>query len=219
MPQTLLALLALVLSSLLVFNQQRLTLRSQTNMVTDEAELAAAGLASEVIEFVGARSFDEESTPYAIYRSGEIPESPSAFSNASTFGAADRGTDGCNLLAPAATRECDDVDDVDGLGWTPVRVPLAGGRWLGFDVRTQVYYVDNTESMEPAGAPTLHKRVVMDIRSDHVVGDEADGLLRVTRVISYDPVKAAMDYENDEIYGPNGTIGGGGSGGVTDETS
>ncbi len=210
MPQTLLALLALILSSLLVFNQQRLTIRSQTNMVTDEVELAAAGLASEIMEFVGAKSFDEETTPAAIYaQAGMVPTDPSAFSGSAAFGATDRGIEGCNFLDPAHTRACDDVDDVDGIDWTHVDVDLAAGRTLGFDVRTQVYYVDNTESMAPASAPTRHKRVVMDLRSDHVAGDEVDGLLRVTRVISYDPVKAEMDFENDETYGPNGTLGGG----------
>ena len=202
MPQTLLALLALVLASFLMFNQQRLTARSHTNMVNDEVELAATGLASEILEFIGARSFDEESTPYAIYLDGAVPDSPSVFTSSGSFGSTDRGSLGCDFLAPANTPECDDLDDVDGLGWTPVEVTLAHERTLGFEVRTQVYYVDDTESMTPASGRTRHKRVVMDIRSDHVAGDEQDGLLRVTRVFSYDPVKAEMDYENDPTYGP-----------------
>ena len=49
MPQTLLALLALVLASLLTFNQQRLTLRSHDNLVVDELELAAAGTLNTAI--------------------------------------------------------------------------------------------------------------------------------------------------------------------------
>ena len=216
MPQTLLSLLALMLASFLMYNQQRLTVRSQTNMVTDEVELAATGLASEIVEFIGARSFDEESTPYAIYiDGGRVPDDPSAFKSPLAFGATDRGSDGCNFLRPADTPECDDVDDVDGIDWTHVDVDLAHGRSLGFDVRTQVYYVESTESMVPAESPTRHKRLVMDLRSDHIQGDEADGIFRVTRVISYDPVKAAMDYENDETYGPNGTA----HGGTTTETA
>lgn len=212
MPQTLLALLALVLASFVMFNQQRLTLRSQNNMVTDEVELAATGLASEVIEFIGAKSFDEASTPEAMHENGgAVPTGPATFTSGATFGATDRGTAGCNFVEPARTPDCDDVDDVDGIDWTPVEVDLAHGRSLGFEVRTEVYYVDSVESMEPADSPTRHKRVVMDLRSDHVQGDEADGIFRVTRVISYDPVKAAIDYEEayDEELG----------GGTTNETA
>lgn len=209
MPQTLLALLALVLASFLMFNQQRLTVRSQTNMVTDEIELAATGLASEVIEFVGAKSFDEQSTPYEVYmEGGKAPADPSAFTEGNAFGDPTLGPAGCDFIQPWRTPNCDDIDDVDGIDWTPVEVTLAHDRTLGFEVRTEVFYVDSTASMTPAVSQTLHKRVVMDIRSDHVSGDEQDGLLRFTRVFSYDPVKAAMDYENDETYGPNGTVGG-----------
>lgn len=206
MPQTLLALLALTLASFLALNQQRLTLRSQTNMVTDEVELAAAALASEALEFVGARAYDELTTPRAIYEAdGAVPASPSAFSETADFGAVDRGDAGCDYLAPALTPACDDIDDVAALGWTPVEVDLAHGRALAFEIRTDVYYVDDTESMTAASGKTIHKRVVLDVRSDHVVGDEAEGLLRMTRVFSYDPVKADMDYENDPTYGPGGT--------------
>ncbi len=209
MPQTLLALLALVLASFLMFNQQRLTARSQTNMVTDEIEMAATSLASEIIEFIGAKSFDEASTPEKIYLAGrQAPSDPADFTPGSSFGDPTLGSDGCDFLRPWRTPSCDDVDDVDGGGWTPVEVQLAHDRTLGFEVRTEVFYVDDTVSMTPAAKQTLHKRVIMDIRSDHVAGDEADGLLQFTRVISYDPEKARMDYENDETYGPRGTIGG-----------
>lgn len=205
MPQTLLALLALMLASLLTLNQQRLTLRSQTNAVTDEIELAAAGLASEIVAFIEARSFDENSTPDAIHSAQKVPASSTEFQQAAAFGAADRGDAGCNLLLPALTPECDDVDDLDGIDWTPATIGLAHDRTLDFEVRTAVYYVDDPKSMVKASGRTLHKRVVIDVRSPYVEGDEADGLLRLTRVVSYDPIKAEMDYENTPGYGPIGT--------------
>jgi hypothetical protein len=196
MPQTLLALLALALASLLTFNQQRLTVRSQQGMVGNEIELAAAGLASEVLELIGARSFDEETTPERIAAaSGVIPYSPSGFSDASSFGVAG----GCDYLVPANTPACDDVDDVGGSDWTPVAVGLARGRSLEFDIRTDVFYVASTTSMEPADAPTRHKRVILDVRSPYVTTGTGE-VLRVTRVFSYDPVKAEMDYENSDSY-------------------
>jgi len=219
MPQTLLALLALVLASFLTFNQQRLTLRSHNNLVSDEVELAAAGLASEVLAFVDGRSFDEESTPSAISdENGNVPEDPDEFTEGTTFGATDRGTDGCDLLKPANTPDCDDVDDVawdpsdiDDDGWRDVEIALSHDRKLPFEVRMQVYYVDNPESMAEASAPTRHKRILIDIRSPFA-GDE-NGVYRATRVVSYDPIKAEMDYENSPYYDPTYGEGGGGGGG------
>lgn len=213
MPQTLLSLLALALASLLTFNQQRLTVRSQQGMVADEVELAAAGLASEILELVGARSFDEATTPEKIAAGGgAIPYSPAEFSSAGSFGVAG----GCDYLVPANTPDCDDVDDVGGADWTPVAVRLARGRTLDFDVRTDVFYVASTTSMEPAEAPTRHKRVILDVRSPYVTTGPAE-VLRVTRVVSYDPVKAEMDYENSEHYVSGETTGEGTGSGTTSE--
>lgn len=213
MTQTLLALLALVLASFLTFNQQRLTIRSQSNMVTDELELAAAGLASEAMAFIEGRSFDERSTPEKIRDAqGAVPDDPSQFSAPSTF-----GYDGaCDYLHPANTPGCDDVDDLADRDWTPVSIELARElvidpatgkpypdsvrtRELDFEIRTDVFYVDTADSMVPAALPTRHKRVMMDIRAGYVPG-QPEGILRVTRVVSYDPIKADMDYENSDVY-------------------
>ena len=223
MPQTLLALLALVLASFLTFNQQRLTMRSHQNLVSDEVELAAAGLASEIVAFIDGRSFDENTTPSAIGdNNGSIPDDPSQFSDGDTAGGTDRGDDGCNLLYPAQTPDCDDVDDVswdpdeDGTSaWRPVTVDLSHGRSLPFEVRTQVYYVDNPNSMVEADDPTRHKRILIDIRSPYAGTDE--GVYRATRVVSYDPIKAEMDYENSEYYDPTYGGGDGEGGGTTSE--
>jgi hypothetical protein len=226
MPQTLLALFALVLASLLTFNQQRLTLRSHENLVADEVELAAAGVASEVLAFVDGRSFDEESTPSAIAdENGVVPDDPDEFTAGATFGATDRGSDGCNLLKPVLTPDCDDVDDVawdpddmEDDGWRDVTVELSHGRELPFEVRMQVYYVDDPESMVESASPTRHKRILIDIRSPFA-GD-ANGVYRATRVVSYDPIKAEMDWENSSYYDPTYGSGddGGGGGGTHNQT-
>lgn len=195
MPQTLLALLALVLASFLSFNQQRLSSRSHQNMVSSELELAATGLASEVIEMIGARAFDRTTAPEKIHNAGgSVPSTPDGFSPASSFG----NNPDCDLLTPGNGASCNDVDDVHWGGWRPARVDLAHGRYLDFEVRTSVFYVTSAESMEPAPSPTLHKRVVMDVRTD-LVPSAPDGILRVTRVLSYDPIKAKKDYETWKV--------------------
>lgn len=217
MPQTLLALLALVLASLLTFGQQRLTVRSQYNMVTGEIELAGAGVASEVMALIESKSFDEQSTPEKIYDAQEVPTGSDEFTSSVFFGR----LAGCDLQAPANTPGCDDVDDVHSDEWQTYTIEMAREvirdletgepisedsvyvRELAFEVRAQVYYVSDPQSMTPASGRTLHKRVVLDVRSPHVQGD-SEGLVRLTRVVSYDPIKAEMDYENTDGYGPIG---------------
>ena len=207
-----------MLASFLTFNQQRLTLRSQTNMVTDELELAAAGLASEAMAFIEGRSFDENSTPEKIAAAGgAVPEYASEFSDPNSFGY----SGDCSFLHPTDTPACDDVDDLADRGWTPVSVELAReriidpdtgapypdsvrSRKLDFEVRTDVFYVDTVESMAPAAGRTRHKRVTMDIRAAYVPG-QPEGMVRVTRVVSYDPIKADMDYENSPVYSSGST--------------
>lgn len=201
MPQTLLSLLALALSSTLVFNQQRLTTAAQTRMVTDEIELAASALSADVLEFAEARSFDEATTPSAIQASGAVPGSAASFSDKALFGSPDRGSAGCDLITPGVTAECDDVDDLDGLADVPVQILLANGRSLPFQVSLAVDYVTGPESTTPSATPTLHKRIRIRVRSPFVRGGRSD-VLEAPRVISYDPIKAAKDHE--DVYGPIG---------------
>ncbi len=203
MPQTLLALFALALSSLLVLNQQRLTTQSRERMISDEVELAASGLSSDIMEMVGARSFDEKSTPAAVLARQRVPADGNDFTTSANLGSNDRGTAGCNLLQPLQTPECDDVDDVGGLSWQSVDVELAHGRTLPFEARTEVMYVTDPGSETPSSVRTRHKRVTLTLRSRFLRSGAANGYITTTRVISYDPIKAELDFERE--YGPMGT--------------
>ena len=198
MPQTLLALLALSLSSLIVFNQQRLQMRAQTQMVSNELALAGSGLASDIMEMIGARSFDEASTPEKIDKASAIPESPLLFTSATEVATQKPGSKDCDLLVP--TEKCDDVDDVNGVKNARYSIMLAEGRALDFEVSTTVVYVTDAEGGVVSDLPTLHKKVTIEVRSvNERAGVEP---LTFSRVFSYDPIKAEMDYER--IYGPIG---------------
>ena len=206
MPQTLLALLALSLSSLLVFNQQRLQMHAQTQMVSNELSLAGSGLASDIMEMIGARSFDEASTPDKIDDAAKVPDDPSVFTPPLALKQAALSDNPCDLLTPDAV--CDDVDDVNGLSNKTYSILLAEGRELDFDVSTTVVYVTDPEGAVEATVPTRHKKVTLEVRS--LNGSSAEPPLTFSRVFSYDPVKAEMDYER--IYGPIGTDGNNGNG-------
>ena len=200
-----LALLALVLTSLLAYNQQRLQQRAYQGMIRDELEVSATGTGQNVIELVAARSFDEASVPGTMRATAaaDVPRSADAFSIESTFGAGDRGSAGCDLRDPVLTPDCDDVDDVDGVTGQ-VFVDLGEGRTLPFEASVTVTYVTGPADDAPeAMAPTLHKRVTL-VMTSPLISDGERPLVSISRVVSYDPVKAEYDYE--QLYGPFGTM-------------
>ncbi len=203
MPQTFLALLALVLASIIAFNQQRLTQQSYRNALRDEVQLAASGSAQHVIEMIAARSFDEVTTPVALFRAGEIPHSPFGFSTQANFGS-DRGPLGCDLMDPRITPLCDDVDDVGSMTGLTVEARLSDGRILPFTANLNVFYVPSPSATTPSSTPTLHKRVELVLYSD-MFGTEPRRVLEISRVVSYDPIKADADME--AMCGPMGTVG------------
>lgn len=197
MSQTLLALLALSVGSLIMFNQQRARVHSHKNMIHHEVELAATGTAMHILEMAGSRSFDEATTPEGLLAAGAIapPMTPSVFTPPSGFGAPGRGAEGCNLIQPFRTPDCNDVDDLHGLTDVPVQINLSSGHHLDFTASLTVTYVTGVGSETPSLVPTNYKRVTLRMRSPHFAGGTRD-ILHLSRVVAYDPVKADFDYEN-----------------------
>lgn len=206
MPQSLLGLLALTLASLISFNQQRVTQRSYRATIRDEIELAAAGTAQHVMEMIAARSYDEKSSPDEVFDAGGIPYGAGSFTTGSNaeFGRYGPSNE-CDLMTPGNTPSCDDVDDVDGTRGAPVKAVLSDGRELRFTADVDVSYVTDPGSQTASSVPTLHKRVDLTIHSQHPAAP-IQGIMSVSRVISYDPVKADMDMEME--CGPIGLEGG-----------
>lgn len=191
MPQTLLGLLGLTLVTLLSINQQRITTQGYQNRLHDEYDLAASGVMMHVMELIASRSFDENSTPEAINDHRRVPERPSDFTHRYQFGGYT-----CNLERPVLTPECDDVDDLDGIENQLVHAHLRGDKTLPFEVSIDVYYVDDADLEQPVSYRTKNKRVILVAESPLRPGIE---LVRLERVVSYDPLKAEADFET--IYG------------------
>ncbi|MEM1055092.1 MAG: hypothetical protein AAGI52_06165 [Bacteroidota bacterium] len=206
MPQSLLGLLALTLASLISFNQQRVTQQSYKATIRDELELAASGTAQHVMEMIAARSFDEVSTPTKVFDAGGVPRGAGLFTNGNNaeFGRYSRTGD-CDLMTPGNTPRCDDVDDMDGTRGAPVKAILSDGRELRFTADVDVQYVTDPGGETTTNSPTLHKRVDVTIDSQHPAAP-VQGIIAVSRVISYDPIKADMDAEME--CGPIGLEGG-----------
>ncbi|MEM6327941.1 MAG: hypothetical protein AAF791_12550 [Bacteroidota bacterium] len=204
MPQSLLGLLALTLASLISFNQQRVTQQSHKATIRDELELAAAGTAQHVMEMIAARSFDEATTPEKVFRLGLIPVGAGSFTRTNDAEFGRYRNNGCDLMTPGNSMPCDDMDDLHGTRGAPVEARLSDGRVLPFTADVEVSYVTDPGSQTPSLVPTLHKRVDLTINSEHAAAP-IDAIVSITRVVSYDPMKADMDSE--ERCGPIGTSG------------
>lgn len=194
MPQTLLGLCALMLASLLGIGQQRSLIQSYEVRLRDEYAVSGSGLLMHAMELTAARSFDEAATPDQIQATKRIP-TVDDFSMPSAFG---MSAGSCSVMRAWTTPACDDVDDLGGIEKRRVFLPLPSGDSLAYDLNVDVDYVLDGDVTKPTSTPTYHKRVVMVLEAAD--RPNLGEIVRLERVISYDPVKAAAEHE--AVYGP-----------------
>lgn len=206
MPQTLLGLLALSLATLLSFSQQRVTIQSYEVRLRDEYSVAASGLLTQIMELIAARSFDEASTPDWIDDKQRLPTVadftlPVNFGgwtnempNGHAYGLRRRAENfTCSLMEPHTTPHCTDVDDFDRIEWQAVYLELGNGRRLNFEVSIIVEYVDDQDPTQIVNVPT-HSKMVR-VRARVPERPQLGELVRLERVIAYDPMKAETEHE------------------------
>lgn len=167
--------------------------------MNEELELAASGVASDIMEMIQARAFDESATPISILEQGNLPSGVGDFTPAWALGMS--GDHTCDLLKPAITPHCDDVDDLHRMRGVPVEATLSNGAELPFEADVNVYYVDSPADTRPSSSATRHKRVDLTLRSSLGKKDHKN-VFTTSRVISYDPIKTERDYES--CFGPIG---------------
>ncbi len=192
MQQTILAALALMIVASFTLNQHIGTARTYNELVDDELEIAAAGVAMHVMELIGNRAFDDRTVPSEVNTNG-MPEGDSEFTNDSAFGQ----ETGCDLDEPYNdTVQCDDIDDADMADdeWQEVPFRLKDGKELPFDVQVRVFYVDPSNLDQPllSGQKSLQKKVVVKVRSKRHVKQNryTNGFVRLERIFSYDVKRA-----------------------------
>ena len=146
MPQTLLALAAVLMFSMFALSQHRAKADGEEFAITAEVEMAGGQLARDRLATVLSKSFDE----------------------------VDIGTDrvrtdpaGLSVLRRDAGEATEaDYDDVDDFAGDPARAVTS--EWMGATLRftdsVAVRYVD-TETLEASAAPTLAKEVTVIVRA------------------------------------------------------
>lgn len=132
MPQTMLALAAMMIAALFAMNQQRGIMDTRMSMIRNEVASAATAVAVDRLEEVRSMAFDEAT------KGGDDAASPAALTSKATF------TDD----APPV----DDLDDFDGSYVKDHRVWAGDTLWFG--VETVVHYADETQTDTPVSDPT-----------------------------------------------------------------
>lgn len=173
MPQTLLALLALMAAVTMSLSWQRDSMRAQMNLIEAELQVEARGVVNEVFEHVANLRFDENETPAST--NDLTPETQFGINRS------------YNSLF------VNDIDDLHGM--RPHRIirevtnPLTGGTaQVPFVVTAEVDYVDDSSGEElrwAGGARTFHKRFTVTVKPDVGLARPERSAVTISRVFSY----------------------------------
>lgn len=144
MPQTILALLALMIASLFSLQMHRQTIETQQRMIRNELALQSTGVAEDKLGEIGTMHFDE------AVKHGQAVDSYARLTAGPPF--ADGGPDN------------DDIDDFNGSVDTLARA--IEGEELHFRAEVRVVYVPDANTDGAAAShQTKTKRVTVRVRS------------------------------------------------------
>jgi hypothetical protein len=149
MPQTLLALVAILVFSFFALSQHGATADVEQFAVTAEVELAAQRLARQRLAEVLARAFDEADV--GLDRARVTPD------GLSTLGPDD------GVLTETTEATYDDVDDFHSAGAQPI-VAAWMDESIDYWQTTTVRYIDLATGA-PSTTPTLAKEVTVEVRA------------------------------------------------------
>ncbi len=191
MQQTILAFLGIMILMALAFSQHQRKIVSQGTMVDQEIEIMANGMAMHVIEFSGARSFDERTIPPQMVASG-APVDHTEFAPRNAWTAWDDATYPCHLVKPfMSDPACNDISDLNMPPnmWKPVNYSGRNGATVELEAHVEVFYVNdsNPDNELPDTQTSNYKKVVVTLRSMDQVrnGRYTNGLLTIERVFAY----------------------------------
>lgn len=181
MPQTILALLALMLSSTFALQQSRHTLQTEMNMIQREAQIHARGVATEVFAEIANLPFDEATaTAEGIVPVSEL--TPEPFEEELTFAEAGDVDDVHQMVPYLVTRT---LMRPDG---TPATLTFAVSATVEY---AEIRSVGGEEVMTPTAddAKTYTKLVTLRVRCTNLDGSGwgDSTLLTLARPYSYNP--------------------------------
>ena len=146
MPQTLLAIAAMMLATFFAFQQQRSVMQTRLDMIRNEFETAATGVAVDRLEEIGVMAYDD------VTKGGDEVGSATLLTSAPTF---------LNDAPPI-----DDIDDFDNSVIQSYRVFAGDTMWFG--VQADVQYANEAQTDQPVGdtvTRTKYKMVTVTVYS------------------------------------------------------
>ncbi len=161
MPQSLVAVVAMALASLVAFQQHRSVLEQRMNAVRSALSVGATAVASDKLEEVGAKAFDEATRLGTIDNVADLTDFVS----------------GAGQLAESAA--FDDIDDFDGIVTSEIRT--VKGKDLVFTARTEVSYVSDVDGQSEVGYPTKLKKVTVFVVPAEITVPDT---IRVSEIIA-----------------------------------
>lgn len=141
MPQSLVAVIAMALASLVTFQQHRSVLAQRMISVRSQLAVEATAAATDILEEVASKPFDEAVLTGPVKSATDL--------TAFVSGAGQLGESG----------DLNDVDDFDGAVIDEVRT--AGSKALRFRTTTKVSYVSEVDGTTDVGYMTRLKRVTV----------------------------------------------------------
>lgn len=190
MKQTLLSLLALLIATLLSFNQQQASIRSQQQTVRAEMEMMALGVAMQTMEVVRAQDFDAAVDNNS--KSEILSDLEGKLADDSNFGAYEdcrpvlenkNSSSDCDTVDDFHT--CDDVESCkngfSGVDTYTVQYPLQDGEFL-FQVALTVRYVNDMLNYDGGVGKTEQKEVIVWVQDKN---GQLPSPIRYSEVITF----------------------------------
>lgn len=177
MQQTLLSLLALLIATLLSFNQQQASIRSQQQTVRAEMEMMALGVASQTMQVIRARAFDKETAGPSDDFVPTTDFEPTSSIQSDTLN--------CKVFEDTNTAadKCNDIDDFHGDTATiPFEFPTGS---FEFEVKMKVQYVD-ADLQPTGGSKSSQKQIILEVQDNSSSGDpRLPEPIEYSEVVSY----------------------------------
>ncbi|MDX1429947.1 MAG: hypothetical protein R3282_06650 [Rhodothermales bacterium] len=160
MPQTMLAVLSMVVTTLFAFNQHRNVLNTRLNMVKEDMAIRSTGVAVDVLEEIGSMSFDEATRDAVVSSSNELTSVYSA-----SFREMEQYEESTNheYIEAGGTN---DIDDFNGA--IMERTRTLNEKTLGFRAEAVVGYVDPVDKTTEVNYPTKLKKVTIKVFSKNI---------------------------------------------------
>ena len=141
MRQTMIGLLALMTAMLLSLNVNRTSLSAKMQVIDNEMETIAGGVALEVLDYVGTKDFDEATAGVEITDPNDLTALP--FSTGQTYD------------------QADDIDD-----FHQIQTHTLPEFDFDFEIDIAVEYVNENDPEVTASQPTFAKKVTVTVNND-----------------------------------------------------